>query len=603
MYALASVTLAAALCLSLAPVGTLVAQAEPGRAREQTADQQLHHALNRLAFGPRPGDVERVRTLGVDAWIAQQLAPETLNDDAIDHWLTRFPTLTMSGAEFTAAYPSPGQLQRRLLARQRAAGTNTPGGAPTLSPADSVQLQKQRRATARASGELLSARVARAVASERQLQEVLVDFWANHFNVFIGKPQTRHFVAEFERRAIRPHVFGSFRELLGAVAHSPAMLTYLDQAQSVADSGRRTLVPSRAARRAVAARRRNVATPAITTPNRPRGINENYARELMELHTLGVDGGYTQQDVTEVARALTGWTIQRSGATAGQFEFRAMSHDAEAKTILGEIFPAGGGQDEGERVLDLLAQHPSTARFIARKLVQRLVSDAPPADLVDLAAQTFLDTQGDLREVTRAIVTSDAFFSSSAYRAKVKTPFELVVSAARALGGEPDPTAATSQLIARMGQPIYGRATPDGYPDTADDWINTGSILNRMNFGLAVGAGRLPGARLNRWSTARALASKPTEAQVDGLVKVLFGGDVSTETRAILESGMNPLLARAPAASDSLFQMNTDAVSNTDNSSRPRRGGQRNTLGALRELTGFPKLVGLAIGAPEFQRR
>ncbi len=363
---------------------------------------------------------------------------------------------------------------------------------------------------------------------------------------------------------------------------------------------------------------------AANNPNRPRGINENYARELMELHTLGVDGGYTQQDVTEVARALTGWTLSRGAGQGGGYMFRPESHDADAKRILGQVFPAGRGEDEGERVLDLLASHPSTAHFIATKLVRRFVSDEPPASLVDRAAATFTATNGDIREVMRSILTSDEFFAADAYRAKVKTPFELVVSASRALGGQPDATPLTAQLIARMGQPIYGRATPDGYPDTADEWINTGAILNRMNFGLAVGANRLPGARLNQWPTARTLRAASPEAQVDGLVKALLGGDISADTRSILLSGENPLLARAPVGSDSIFRADADDDANNmsngmsmsgtpanaarpnnggSNDGTPRRGGQRNTLAALPTLTGFPKLVGLAIGAPEFQRR
>ena len=456
---------AAALSVVAAPLVTRAPLAAQAVGREQTADQQVHHVLGRLAFGARPGDVERVRAMGVDAWVEQQLHPERIDDGAMDQWLTRFPTLTMTGAQFVAKYPPPGQLQRQLAQRQQGAGADAPA---RLSAEDSMRLRDAVRATARASSELMTARVGRAVASERQLQEVMVDFWANHFNVFAGKPQTRYYLAEFERDAIRPHVLGSFRELLGAVAKSPAMLTYLDQAQSVADSGRTTLAAARQPQRGLAtrgalrgnnrnqraalerltigqlldsgrlpdqARERFEALPAdqlqrvramtlaeaqdyLTTlannPNRPRGINENYARELMELHTLGVDGGYTQQDVMEVARALTGWTLSRGPAQGGSFVFRPEAHDAGAKVILGEAFPAGHGQDEGERVLDLLASHPSTARFIATKLVRRFVSDEPPASLVDRAAETFLATKGDLREVMRTIVTSDEFFAADA---------------------------------------------------------------------------------------------------------------------------------------------------------------------------------------------
>ena len=603
--------------------------------REQTADQQVQHVLNRLAFGARPGDVERVRAMGVDTWISQQLTPERLVDSATDAWLSRFTVLDMRGDELLAKYPPPGVQLARLAAQQQGRGRPGDPSAPRLSPEDSAAIARSAREGIRLTAELLTARVGRAVASERQLLEVMTDFWTNHFSVFSGKQQVRYYLPEYEA-TIRQHALGDFRTLLGAVAKSPAMLMYLDQAQSVADSGRRTLAQPRLAQlrpgQRAALRRRLTPEQQERLENaqarRPRGINENYARELMELHTLGVDGGYTQQDVMEVARALTGWTLARGpggAALPGRggergFVFRPEVHDAEAKTILGQPFPAGRGQDEGERVLDLLATHPSTARFIATKLVRRFVSDEPPADLVDRAAATFTRTKGDIREVVRTIVTSDEFFADAAFRAKVKTPFELVVSASRALGGRPDATPLSAQLVARLGQPIYGRQTPDGWPDTADEWINTGAILNRMNFGLAVGAGRLPGARLQQWPVARDLAQAPVERQVDGLVRALFGGIVSPETRQVLVSGQNPLLQRAGGASDSLFR---DSAADNDMSAsgvtparraelrdmapQERRAAaqamRRDGMATLPELQGFPKLVGLAIGAPEFQRR
>jgi len=578
------------LLFAAASAATAQSSAQPA-GREQTADQQVLHVLGRLAFGARPGDVERVRSMGVDAWIEMQLHPERIDDSPLSQWLARFPTLTMSGEALMAAYPPPGQQLARISARQQmAGGAAAPRGtqgvaAPSTSREDSLALARSVRDAARVTAEFSAARVARAVASERQLQEVMTEFWANHFSVFTGKQQTRYYIPEYDA-LLRTHALGRFRELLGAVAHSGAMLYYLDQWQSVADSGRRTLAQPRIAqlRPAQRAALRGRLAPEQqqrldnVAARRPLGVNENYARELMELHTLGVDGGYTQQDVMEVARALTGWTLAR-GPLGGGFQFRPDVHDAEAKTILGQSFPAGRGEDEGERVLDLLASHPSTARFIATKLVRRFVSDEPPAALVDRAAATFTRTEGDLREVLRTIVTSDEFFADAAFRAKVKTPFELVVSASRALGGQPDATPRSAQLVARLGQPIYGRQTPDGYPDVADAWINTGAILNRMNFGLAVGADRLPGASVRSWAVTRELRDAPESAQVDGLVRALFGGLVSPDTREVLLSGSNPLLAEAGA------------------------GVQRSSMTTLPTLTGFPKLVGLAIGAPEFQRR
>jgi uncharacterized protein (DUF1800 family) len=545
----------------------------PAAPREQTADQQLHHVLNRLAFGARPGEVEAVRALGVDAWIERQLRPETIPDSAMTTFLATYTTLDMSGSELLAEFPPPGAVQAQLARR----------GGGMVAPTDSVRLREAGRASARMVGELGSSRVARAVLSERQLEEVLVDFWSNHFSIFSGKDRTRYYLPEYDALAIRPHAMGTFRELLGAVAKSPAMLTYLDNWQSVADSGRPVLQPvnPRVARRraAMAAQAAQQNPQLAQLAGRRRGVNENYARELMELHTLGVDGGYTQQDVIEVARALTGWTLER-GLQGGAFVFRPQLHDAGEKVILGTRFKAGRGQEEGEAVLDLLARHPSTARFLATKLARRFVSDTPPAALVERAAATFTRTDGDIRAVVRTIVTSPEFFSSAAYRAKVKSPFELVTSALRAMGAAPDSTPRTAQLLGRLGQAPFGHQAPNGYPETGDAWMNTGAILNRINFGVAMGAGRVPGVRLATWPPARELARLPREQQVEGVIRELLGGDVSADTRQVLLSGTNPLLARQGA---------TDT---TGMAARP-----------VPSARGLAQVVGLALGAPEFQRR
>jgi uncharacterized protein (DUF1800 family) len=572
----ARVTTALLLLTAVAPWAALAAQRGPGTAqppREQTADQQVHHVLNRLAFGARPGEVEAVRAMGVDAWIERQLRPETIPDSAMTAFLSAYTTLDMSGTELLAEFPPPGAVQAQL-ARQ---------GGGRVAPGDSVRLREAGRASARMVGELGSSRVARAVQSERQLEEVLVDFWSNHFSIFSGKDRTRYFLPEYDALAIRPHAMGTFRALLGAVAKSPAMLTYLDNWQSVVDSGRPVLQPVNprvAQRRAALLARAGQQNPVVAQlAGRRRGVNENYARELMELHTLGVDGGYTQQDVMEVARALTGWTLER-GLQGGAFVFRPQLHDAGAKVILGTRFPAGRGQEEGEAVLDLLARHPSTARFIATKLARRFVSDTPPAALVARAAETFSRTDGDIRAVVRTIVTSPEFFSTAAYRAKVKSPFELVTSALRAMGAAPDATPRTAQLLGRLGQAPFGHQAPNGYPETGDAWMNTGAILNRINFGVAMGAGRVPGVRLAAWPAAKELARLPREQQVEGVIRELLGGDVSADTRQVLLSGTNPLLARQGAADSSAMD------------ARP-----------LPPARGLAQVVGLALGAPEFQRR
>jgi len=364
----------------------------------------------------------------------------------------------------------------------------------------------------------------------------------------------------------------------------------------------------------------------IPKPRGARGLNENYGRELLELHTMGVSGGYTQQDVIDVARAFTGWTV-RPPQLGGGFVFRPEMHDAEAKTILGHPFPAGRGEEEGERVLDLLARHPSTARHIARKLCVRFVSDAPPAALVDRAAEAFTRSGGDVRATLAVILHSPEFFSRAAYRAKVKTPLELVASAARALGAAPDTTPRTAQLVARLGQPLFGHPAPDGWPEVGTAWMNTGAILNRINFGTAVAAGRLPGARLEAWPQYAALRTANRPAQINGVVGALLGGEASPDTRAVLARGENPLaaLAARQAGQEAMRPDGPDtggAGAATDMRERRARGqdhrraaaaagresvkaGRRQApfTGVIPALDPFAQLVGLALGAPEFQRR
>ena len=557
--------------------------------REQTADQQLWHVLHRLAFGPRPGDVEAVQAMGVDAWIARQLTPESIPDTLTDQWLARFATLGESGDLLLRRYPPAGVVQAQL-ARER-------GG--TLTPADSQTLQLRNRQANAALNEIATSRVLRAVHSERQLQEVMVDFWENHFTVFNGKDRTRYFIPEYDAVTIRPYALGKFRELLGAVAKSPAMLTYLDNWQSVADSGRTTLAQVTAAQRRVVARRAATVArqlpalaPAVAAAaQRRRGLNENYARELMELHTLGVDGGYTQQDVTDVARILTGWTLSQ-GVNGGTFLFRPQTHDADPKRVLGQAFPGGRGQEEGEALLDLLARHPATARFLATKLVRRFVSDSPPPALVARAAATYRRTDGDIRAVVRTIVTSPEFFAAAAFRAKVKSPFELVISTMRVLGAAPDSSARTAQLVARLGQPLFGHQAPNGWPETSEPWMNTGAILNRINFGLNVATGRVPVVRLTSWPSARPLATLPREAQVDGVIHALFGGAVSRDTRDVLITGTNPFLQAR--AGQTVGVMADDAMTDSAPPVAPTPPSR---------AAAFAQIVGLALGAPEFQRR
>ena len=568
----------------------------PLEPREQTADQQVAHALSRLTFGARPGDVQRVREMGVDRWIAMQLSPHEIDDAAARDFLKRYPTLALTAGDLLRDYTAAQQL-RRMLA-QRDSGR--------VSAEDSAALRRAMMEGQRVTAEIQSAKVARALLSERQLEEVMVDFWENHFSVFLGKGQVRYFLTDYDR-AIRPHALGNFWELLEAVAKSPAMLFYLDNAQSSVEPDRPALVSRQpAVRRGRGALRRPLAQDStgtmapggIPAPQRRRGLNENYARELLELHTLGVDGGYTQQDVINVARALTGWTIDNP-RNSGRFVFRPEMHDAGSKTVLGVPLPAGRGIEDGEQVLDILASHPATARFIATKLVRRFVSDSPPPALVDRAAATFTRTNGRIGEVVRTIVTSPEFFSSDAYRSKVKTPFELVASTLRALNAIPDPTVRTAQAVRQLGQPIFGKETPNGYPDVADAWLNTGAILNRINFGTMVAAGQIPGVRLDRWPTAQLLSGASREQQVDAVIAALLAGAASPDTREILLTGRNPFLEANPGVMpDTAVDDEEQAETMTGRGRRGRRAAQR-----VPELTGLAQIVGLALGSPEFQRR
>lgn len=615
------------------------ALAQPSAPREQLPDQQVQQVLNRLGYGPRPGDVARVRAMGVDNWITMQLAPQKIDDHVADSAIAQYHLLNTPTGDIAQAYRELAQARRQAQASMKGDDSASQQNARRQLLRDNPQLRDAQQKVQGSVNELESATLARAVLSDRQLYEVMVNFWENHFSVYAGKGQTRNYLAEYDRDVIRPHAMGKFRDLLGAVAHSPAMLFYLDNWESQADSTHSTLTAN--GRVATAQQRRRVLDalgrgrggrmpPRLQnmTPEQrdqamqrlkqagKRGLNENYARELMELHTLGVDGGYTQADVIEVARCLTGWSIDPRD---GSFVFHPQAHDADAKVVLGHAIPAGRGEEDGEEVLDILASSPATAHFIARKLVVHFVSDSAPPALVERAAQTFLNTGGDIREVVRTIVTSPEFFSTAAYRAKVKTPFEVVASGLRALNAMPDTTPRLIGLVGLLGQPQFGRQTPDGWPDRADAWMNTGAILNRINFGLLLASGRLPGASFANWPYADSLRNAPHDQQVDGVIGTILGGDVSQVTRDVLMTGENPFLKKAQ--SDSLTNAANDMASNAMSGGQAGRGGRganaiagggqrggRGGRGAAAltrpvNLTGLQQVVGLALGAPEFQRK
>jgi uncharacterized protein (DUF1800 family) len=416
-------------------------------------------------------------------------------------------------------------------------------------------------------GELAEAKLLRAIYSNRQLDEVMTDFWFNHFNVFIGKGPDRYMVSAYERDVIRPHALGKFKDILAATAKSPAMLFYLDNWQSVGPNSELALYgPQR-----LAGRRGPFPRPRPKAKNRPSGLNENYAREIMELHTLGVDGGYTQKDVTELAKVLTGWTIEKP-QLGGGFKFNERAHEPGDKYVLGRKI-GEHGEKEGEEMLDVLAHQPSTAKFISRKLAMRFVSDNPPQALVDRMADTFLKKDGDIREVLRTMFHSPEFWAADAYRAKMKTPFEFVASAARASGADIQNALPLVGTLNRMGMPLYAMQPPTGYSMKAEAWVNSSALLNRMNFALQLASGKLPGTSLDPQNLIPGPAPADSQAALAALEQSILAGDVSSQTHAVMEKQLGD---------PQISQRRLD-----DSDKKPNYGA----------------IAGLIMGSPEFQRR
>jgi uncharacterized protein (DUF1800 family) len=605
---------------------------------ELSTDEAIFHALNRLAYGPRPGDVERVRQMGLAKWIDQQLNPNSIDDKALDARLEDYPTLRMSSTKLIAEYPQPKQAEKEAAKRAQAqldqeqqrrsdaaaavvskdmqptpAPTETsatetnqspaaapPDGGDANAPAPMKDNPGQENPGAKGAGkrdvlgvdpnnvpraiaedskrpqrvvaELAMAKVTRAIYSERQLQQVMDDFWFNHLNVFAGKGEDRYYLTAYERDVIQPHTLGKFKDLLTASAKSPAMLFYLDNFLSADPRAAQREAQERYARQM--ARYRGWG-PQPVPPNaqkkNDRGLNENYGRELMELHTLGVDGGYTQKDVTEVARCFTGWTIEKPRQNP-EFKFDERLHDPDPKIVLGKKIHAGGMKD-GEEVIDLLVHDAATARFISTKLARRFVSDNPPKELVDRMAATFGESDGDIKAVMHTMIYSPEFWSRETYRAKIKTPFELVVSAARALGTDVDMPQPLVGWVGRIGEPIYQCQPPTGYADKADAWVNTGALLNRLNFSLALAGNKMRGSRTDVAALLGVESSGDAKAALERAVQVFLGGQAGPTTVETLEKQLDsPQVVQAKL---------DDPVKQVD-------------LGVV---------AGLVLGAPEFQRR
>ncbi len=493
----------------------------PYKAEGLSKEQAAAYLLERFAFGARPGEVEKVAQMGPEKWLAQQLAGN-LPDAALDKRLEAFPALKMTQFEMSKVYVSNGPI-RRILQKEGVVDP-TKMSRKEMNQKISAYRKKHglRAYNALYNQELKGQKVLRAVYSENQLTEVLTDFWFNHFNVTTRDGGARGRTLSYERDAIRPNVLGEFRTILGATAKHPAMLNYLDNADSRMAPPTQRNQPRRKQEMASGEMGMDggmMGGEAQPPPKNRRkyGLNENYARELMELHTLGVDGGYTQQDVTEVARVLTGWAampyknarknLEKQIAKGsnnlvreGEFVFRKTWHDQKAKVVLGEKFPAGGGIEEGERVLDMLSEHPSTARFISTKLARRFINDSPPDALVERMAETFTKTDGDIAAVMATLAQSPEFWAEAKKRSKMKSPLELVVSSLRALEADvknPQPVMSWFDL---MGEPLYGYVPPTGFPDYAESWANSGTLIARMNFGIHLATGKIRGIELKRLS-------------------------------------------------------------------------------------------------------
>ncbi len=596
---------------------------------ELSTDEAIFHALNRLAYGPRPGDLDRIKRMGLAKWIDQQLNPGSINDSAVEARLNVYPTLGMSAAQLIAEYPNPKQAAKQAglskeeykaqqIAQKQAdvgvtamandvpdqdkatpskeasvesvkSSPNSPSPmkldpvTPGAGHKDSLSvdpnavpkaISDDNKRPQRVVEELAMAKVTRAIYSERQLQHVLDDFWFNHFNVFANKGEVKWYLTSYERDVIQPHALGRFKDLVIASAKSPAMLFYLDNYLSADPRAAQRQAQQRAMRQM----RRNPygwgAPPPRQQQNakkQERGLNENYGRELMELHTLGVDGGYTQKDVTEVARCFTGWTIKKPREYP-VFKFEEELHDPDPKIVLGKKIHAGGMKD-GEQVIELLTKQPNTAKFISTKLARRFVSDNPPPALVDRMSKTFLKSNGDIREVMRTMIYSTEFWSREAYRAKVKTPFELVVTSARALGTDVDTPMPLVQWVGRIGEPLYQCQPPTGYSDKAETWVNTGALLNRLNFSLALAGNKVRGSRSDVIAFLGSDSSKDPKAALDRAVQLLLDGQIAATTIDTLQKQLeNPQVVQAKL---------DDPIKQVD-------------LGVV---------TGLVLGAPEFQRR
>ncbi len=573
-----------------------------------TKAQAAAHLLSRFTFGSTPGQVDVVAKMGIEQWFHQQLN-NALDDRDIEEKLSAYPSLKMSNAEIAAAYPRPGQVLRKALSNDGKRMADSSNDKKDQKEAVKQYMRQHNlQPQAELLRELVAQKILRAAYANNQLAEVMTDFWFNHFNVTFSKGGVQPFVTSYERDVIRPHILGSFETLLLATAKSPAMLVYLDNNKSG--------VPQKGAEKGSSGT-----------------LNENYAREIMELHTLGVDGGFTQTDVTEAARVLTGWGVhpklgynlkpnkpdlnrmRRAGFVVEEnFVFSANKHEKGEKKVLGKTFQSENGYDEGVQLIQLLAAHKATAYFISKKLAIRFVSDNPPQSLVQKMTDTFLRTKGDIKQVLLTMVSAPEFWSKEALRQKTKSPFEVVISSVRATGAQIKAPYSLYQWITKMGQKIYNYQAPTGFPDKGEYWINAGSLLNRMNFGLELAANNIRGVNVQLLAlnnnhepeSARAalqvygavlLPERDVEETIKRVMPLL--SDPELEDKVMSAADQTATAKKAKAEGQQMIEEEQGAKKDTEKGVRKAQNHEQK--GDEKAL--LAQVVGVLLGSPEFQRR
>lgn len=614
----------------------------PYKASGLTEEQATAHLLSRFTFGAQPHQVQEVVKMGLEKWFSKQLEGDE-KDDALNQMLSSYDAINLSNTEVENRYPRGAQVVRfaikeGLFPKDSINKANSKENRPLI---EQYMKEKGYRPQQELYRQFINQKILRSTYSENQLREVLTDFWFNHFNVALNKNQCAQYIPAYERDVIRPNVFGDFDKLLIATAKSPAMLMYLDNFTSSGTNDpslNQDMMSSPMAKNGKA----RMQKPAPKTKKVNGGLNENYAREVMELHTLGVDGGYTQSDVTQAARILTGWTLapmsdegyggpmkklintigadkleQRGFKHDGDFFFNMNRHDNGEKTVLGKKFPAGRGYEEGVELLEMLAHHQSTAKFISRKLAIRFVNDNPPQSLVDKMAKTFLAKNGNIKDVLITMVNAPEFWGKDALTEKTKSPFELAISSVRALDATIAQPYQLYTWINKMGQQVYYYQAPTGFPDRGQYWINTGALLNRMNFGLALASQRIPGVKFD----LRAINNNHEPESPEDALKTY--GSIFMPSRNLASSveRLKPMLTNpdleqkvATAAAQSKPQSSMQNTMNED--ANISEMAQDNIKGKGKKAlikneptlqkgnnTMLAQVVGVIIGSPEFQKR